>query len=560
MFSRLKIGGRIYVVVATLALVSVVVAGLGIQAMRTYEAKVAEMTRLSRAAVIGERINAAILSVVMDSRGVYMGRDRTEIDRFGNPLLATLRQLGELLGEWRAVTAAADMEKFTAVEQAARQFIEFRTELVRIGRERGNPDARTFGDNEPNRTNRQALNRAVEALADQNNRAIAAINADLSSYYRTVLVLIVAVSLAALLLALLTAFWIVSRRITRPLGEITGSVNALAAGDLAAGVPQVGSRDEIGDIARAVQVFKDSLTRARDMEAQEAEARKRRNARVAKIEEATAAFDRGSAAVMETVASATQELTATAGSMQSTAARTSTQAGAVAHAAQEASTNVQTVASAAEELSASIAEISRQVGSSASMAGNAVTEAGRTNDKIQSLAVAAQKIGDVVKLINDIAGQTNLLALNATIEAARAGEAGKGFAVVASEVKSLANQTARATEEIAQQVASVQGATQDAVGAIQGIGKMIEEISAVATAIASAVEQQGAATQEIARNVQQAAAGTNEVSSHIAGVNQAASETGDAASQVHAASSELSHQADALKMHVDTFLAAVKAA
>ena len=258
--------------------------------------------------------------------------------------------------------------------------------------------------------------------------------------------------------------------------------------------------------------------------------------------------------VVGVVAAAATEMESTAGAMSQTAERTSQQATSVAAASEQTTANVQTVATAAEELSASIREISRQVSDAASVAGSAVEEAQRTNDTVQGLAVASQKIGKVVEMIRNIAGQTNLLALNATIEAARAGEAGKGFAVVASEVKALANQTAKATEEISQEIAAMQAATKDAVHAIEGIGGTIGKVNEIATAIASAVEEQGAATQEIARNVQQAAAGTQEVSATIADVTRAASETGGSAGQMLNAAGELSRQAALLKGEVEGFL------
>ncbi len=354
--------------------------------------------------------------------------------------------------------------------------------------------------------------------------------------------------------------YLTTRSIAPPLQSMTNVMGKLAGGELTIDIPATQRRDEIGHIAKAVLVFKENMIKARDAAKREAEEQKAREVRAQKIDGLTRDFDSDVSLVVKTVASATTEMQATASSMTATAEETSRQATAVAAAAEEASTNVQTVASASEELSSSITEISRQVSDSARIAAQAVEEAQHTNETVQGLADAAQKIGDVVKLINDIAGQTNLLALNATIEAARAGDAGKGFAVVASEVKSLANQTAKATEDIATQINAIQSATQSAVGAIQGIGKTIGEISQIATTIASAVEEQGAATQEIARNVQQAASGTTEVTSNISGVNQAAAETGTAATQVLASASELSQQSETLRGQVEKFLAAVKAA
>ena len=226
----------------------------------------------------------------------------------------------------------------------------------------------------------------------------------------------------------------------------------------------------------------------------------------------------------------------------------------------QAATNVQTVAAATEELTSSITEISRQVGESARIAGRAVEQVGRSEATVTALAQAAQRIGEVVSLINTIAEQTNLLALNATIEAARAGEAGKGFAVVASEVKSLANQTAKATEGITAQVSAIQGSTQEAVDTIKGIGEIIDKMSEIATTVASAVEEQGAATAEIARNIQEAAAGTREVSSNIAGVSAAADESGRTAEDVLTSTTRLTEESEALGSEVGQFLSRIKAA
>ncbi|WP_299440412.1 globin-coupled sensor protein [uncultured Rhodospira sp.] len=269
-------------------------------------------------------------------------------------------------------------------------------------------------------------------------------------------------------------------------------------------------------------------------------------------------FEQDVQGMVEIVASAATELQNTAASMTNTATATSTQAKVVAGAAQTASVNVQTVASATEQLHSSIQEISRQVTESTRISAAAVEEATRTNAMVQSLAQAADKIGVVVKLINDIASQTNLLALNATIEAARAGEAGKGFAVVANEVKSLANQTARATEDISKQVSTVQGATRDAVTAIEGIGRTIAGISEITSAIAAAVEQQGAATREISRNVQEASVATTAVSTNVGDVTDAATETGHSAQEVLEAAGALSTEAERLTSKVDAFLSEIR--
>ncbi len=261
--------------------------------------------------------------------------------------------------------------------------------------------------------------------------------------------------------------------------------------------------------------------------------------------------------VVEVVASSSTEMKASSESLAAAAEETAAQSTTVAAASEEVTANIQTVASAAEQLAASVHEVSSQVSDSARISQEAVTETERTNQTVQGLAEAAQKIGDVVSLISDIAGQTNLLALNATIEAARAGEAGKGFAVVASEVKSLATQTAKATEDIASQIGAIQGATKDAVSAIQGIGQTIGRISEIATSISSAVEQQSAATSEISRNVQEASNGTQEVSSNITGVSTSASESGQSAGQVLSAAESLANEGEQMRQKVDEFLASL---
>jgi methyl-accepting chemotaxis protein len=357
------------------------------------------------------------------------------------------------------------------------------------------------------------------------------------------------------------ALLIVLGAVVRPLRRMTSAMGQVADGNLDTTIPALGQRDEIGMLAAALQKFKIAGVEKRQLERDQEQMKARAEAEKREAMNRMAdSFEASVKDVVQGVSAAATQMQSNAQAMSATAEQTSRQSTAVAAASEEASTNVQTVASASEELSASITEISRQVSQSARIAGQAVEEAERTNKSVQGLAEAVQKIGDVVKLINDIAGQTNLLALNATIEAARAGEAGKGFAVVASEVKSLATQTAKATEDIASQINAIQGATRHSVEAIAGIGKTITEINSIATTIASAVEEQGAATQEISRNVQEASKGTSEVSSNISGVTQAASETGQAAGQVLGAASALSKQSETLRREVDRFLGQIRAA
>jgi methyl-accepting chemotaxis protein len=363
------------------------------------------------------------------------------------------------------------------------------------------------------------------------------------------------------LLITLAVSMFVARGITKPLHRMTGAMKDLAGGRLDVEVPGIGRRDEVGEMAEAVEVFKSNAVARQALEAEQKEAESHAaSRRKADMNKMASDFEGAVGEIIETVSSASTELEASATALSSTAERAEKLAIVVAAASEEASTNVQSVASATEEMSSSVNEISRQVQESARMANEAVDQACKTNDRVGELSKAAARIGDVVELINTIAGQTNLLALNATIEAARAGEAGRGFAVVASEVKALAEQTAKATGEIGQQVAGIQSATQDSVHAIKEISGTIEKLSEISSAIAAAVEEQGAATQEISRNVQQAAIGTQQVSSNITDVQRGATETGSASSQVLAAAQSLASDSNRLKLEVGKFLNSVRAA
>jgi methyl-accepting chemotaxis protein len=366
---------------------------------------------------------------------------------------------------------------------------------------------------------------------------------------------------SAVLLGLLIAF-LITRGIIKPLSGLTSSMKELAGGNFGVVLPGLDRKDEVGDMAQAVETFK---VKAEEKARDEAEAKVKQDQIAAQQRKADMikladTFEAAVGEIVETVSSASTELEASAGTLTATAERAQQLTTMVAAASEEASTNVQSVASATEEMTSSVNEISRQVQESARMAGEAVDQARKTNDRVSELSKAAARIGDVVELINTIAGQTNLLALNATIEAARAGEAGRGFAVVASEVKALAEQTAKATGEIGQQISGIQAATQESVGAIKEISGTIERLSEISSTIAAAVEEQGAATQEISRNVQQAAQGTMQVSSHITDVQRGASETGSASSQVLSSAQSLSTESNRLRLEVDKFLSTVRAA
>jgi methyl-accepting chemotaxis protein len=372
--------------------------------------------------------------------------------------------------------------------------------------------------------------------------------------------LLTIVALVGTAISLTLLAWIVLATVVRPIGGITKSMEEIAGGNLNANISGADRQDEVGTLARALDVFKQNAIERLRLEDREKAEVATREARQAKIESATRRFDQAIIAALAGIKGDVNQLHSSSQALSSNADQTQRQSTAVSAATEEATTNVETVSSASTELSASIHEISRQVQASASITQEAAREAQDATSKIGGLAEAAQKIGEVVNLINDIASQTNLLALNATIESARAGEAGKGFAVVANEVKHLAGQTAKATDEIGAQIARVQDETKAAVASIVGISATIDKINELSSAIASAVEEQGAATAEIARNVEQASAGTREVATNISGVAQAATETGQMAQSVYTAANSLMQQSTQLEHEVENFLREVREA
>jgi methyl-accepting chemotaxis protein len=551
MASRLSLAARLYSIFALFALLTAAITALSDYNARRNAALTHEIETVNLAALNVERVNSLVYAVVMESRGVYMSTEKDVVKKYGEGLLKFNDSILGVVKRWEAIVEADDAEQFAAFKKRIEQFVEFRNELVRRANEISPAAGREWGDNDANRSVRSALNKDLEALSKvyaERGKKIAAqaeVNRDLS------FVLTCLGGVALLLVGI--GVVIIARSIARPLSVITATIKQVAEGAENVEVPHTGRSDEIGALARAIGIFQQAMERNRNLNSQVTADSAARAERSRHIEASVEEFREAIGAVLRAVNQNASSMRQTAESITRVTSNANERAMAATGATTQAAGNVSAVASAAEELSASVEEIGRQVRQSA----GAVEQTGHRTEKsiteIESLAAATQRIDGVLQLIQAIAEQTNLLALNATIEAARAGDAGRGFAVVAHEVKALAGQTAKATEEIGQNVGLIQSSTRNAVDAVREIGTAVREINDITSNIAGAVGQQDAATREISVNAQSAAQGNETLVSNIVSLRDAIGETNTAAASVLSASSELNAMAETLSREVEKF-------
>jgi methyl-accepting chemotaxis protein len=565
-FSRIRITSKLLLIILLLNVLAIGMAATGYYALYQVDQETDRMERVSRRAMSAARAGHNLIMIGRLEAALAASPTPEMIKIVTESMNNEVTTLRARLEEVEQSPTQAVKDGVAKLRQSLEQYRQTIGAAMAISREittQATPEQRQqLVQSVVN--GRQAFNTAredIRALVEMQMARLADLNRNIDGINKNMSTLLIVLGIAGVVVGLGLGLIIGAMGIARPLRSLTNLLGELAQGRFDIAVTGQERRDEIGDIARAAETFKQNGIEAKHLREEQEAAKARSEAEQRALMNRMAdEFDAAVGGIVASVSASAEQLKGAAETMTGAASEASAQSSAVAAASEESTTNIQTVASATEELAASVREIGSQVEKSSRMAGDAVSGADLSASQVNELTAKVQKIGEIVELINAIAAQTNLLALNATIEAARAGEAGRGFAVVAAEVKGLADQTAKATTDIAQQINGIQSATSESAHSITGIAKVIRDMSMIAGDIAAAVEEQNAATQEIARNVSQASAGAGEVSSNIVGVSQAVSETGAAATQVLSSAENLAGQAGRLREEMGKFLATVRAA
>jgi methyl-accepting chemotaxis protein len=557
---RMKIGGKLLGFVGACSLTTLVVAGVSVATLQSFETALSTTESASVRALDAANFNRLAAEVTMDSRGVYASADRAEAAKYAAGIRKGLAEMDALRTAWSQHLNASERALFDTMTRNFEAFRTLRSNLADAGETISPRAAADLGFNDTNRANRKAFQASIDALVSQGRAEMTAIKSDTQALFQTRTFLLLGLALAGTLICCAIGLLVGQRNIARPLRAVSEAIERLSRGDHTLPVVKP-RRDEIGAIWTSTQILNETLMKAEALRQEhqrlDADSATRKRVEMAGLADQ---FEGSIGGLVGHLAGAAAGMERAAATMAGNAERTGTQSQVVTRAAEATSHNVEAVAAATEELAATASEIGVQVSQTSSAAESAVEATRRTRTSVQALARSADGIGQVVSLISTIAGQTNLLALNATIEAARAGEAGRGFAVVATEVKDLATQTAKATEEIAGQIAAMRTATHEAVAAIEEIGGTIEQVHGIALGVAAAVEEQQVATQEIARSIAEAASGTRSVTETMALVLGAAHETGVSAAQVLESAADIARRSNGLGGEVAGFVAQVRAA